>query len=494
MSDDVTPRAAIYLRVSTREQAERAGDPEGYSIPAQREACKRKAASLGAAVVEEFADRGESARSSRRPELQRMLAYVRENTVDYVIVHKVDRLARNRVDDVEITLALQAAGATLVSCSESIDETPSGMLLHGIMSAIEAYASGDWTQRALLEELTRRGLDNPATQTRPAKPLSLSYIQHMLTNPYYKGVVRYRGAMYQGKHEPLVSEETWQAVQDVLAEKNEAQMKLRKHPHYLKGLLCGHCGSRMIVMHARSHTGRIYEYFACIGRHQKRTNCTLKAVLIERVEELVEEHYATVQIPAELLDGVEQNLRKDLAAHYERARSEHSRLERQRTHLLDEQEKLLQAHYADAVPLDLLKREQDRIRKQLISIDERITGVDDHQALIEANLERAFDLARDCQRAYLTAPPKIRRLLNHVFFERLYIEDDDSVRSDLAPPFNVLLAKNAETRAEAADTNWSAWEASFNSSDPEAMAFEVAGLKEHTLVGAPGLEPGTNRL
>ena len=36
-----------------------------------------------------------------------MLAYVKENPVTYVIVHKVDRLARNRVDDVEITLALQ---------------------------------------------------------------------------------------------------------------------------------------------------------------------------------------------------------------------------------------------------------------------------------------------------------------------------------------------------------------------------------------------------
>src|SRR5206468_8876579 len=100
----------------------RDGDPEGYSIPAQREACKRKAVSLGAAVVEEFADRGESARNAHRAQLQALLAYIRENPVEYVIVHKVDRLARNRADDVEITLAIRAAGATLVSCSENIDE------------------------------------------------------------------------------------------------------------------------------------------------------------------------------------------------------------------------------------------------------------------------------------------------------------------------------------------------------------------------------------
>ena len=71
--------AVIYVRVSTKEQAERDGDPEGYSIPAQREACKRKAASLDAAVIEEFVDRGESARTADRPELQRLLDFVLDN-------------------------------------------------------------------------------------------------------------------------------------------------------------------------------------------------------------------------------------------------------------------------------------------------------------------------------------------------------------------------------------------------------------------------------
>ena len=50
-ASDGTATAVIYVRVSTTEQAERDGDPEGYSIPAQREACKRKAASLDAAVI-----------------------------------------------------------------------------------------------------------------------------------------------------------------------------------------------------------------------------------------------------------------------------------------------------------------------------------------------------------------------------------------------------------------------------------------------------------
>ena len=100
--------AVLYLRVSTKEQAERGGEAEGFSIPAQREACSRKAGQLGASVVAEFIDAGESARSADRPRLQELLRYLAEQGADFVIVHKVDRLARNRYDDAVITAQLQA--------------------------------------------------------------------------------------------------------------------------------------------------------------------------------------------------------------------------------------------------------------------------------------------------------------------------------------------------------------------------------------------------
>ncbi len=310
-SENGTARAVLYLRVSTREQAQRDGDPEGYSIPAQREACKRKAIALGAAVVEEFADRGESARSSQRPQLQALLTYVRDNPVEYVIVHKVDRLARNRADDVEITLAIRAAGATLISCSENIDETPSGLLLHGIMSSIaefysrnlanevikgsvqkaksggtvgkaplgylnvrrlengrevrtveldpiraplikwafENYATGSWSLNRLLAELTRRGLESTSSARTSTQPLQRSHLHKLLRHPYYKGIVRYRGVEYPGRHEPLVTPETWQRVQNILSAHNQSGEKQRVHHHYLKGSVrrprfTGHCGGQ----------------------------------------------------------------------------------------------------------------------------------------------------------------------------------------------------------------------------------------------------------
>lgn len=135
-------RAVIYLRVSSRAQVNKDYEKDGFSLPAQRAACVRKAVSLGAVVEQEFVERGESGKSTmRRDALAAMLTRIKEGDVDYVIVHKIDRLARRRADDVAIAEAIRKAGAQLVSVSENIDATPSGMLMHGIMASIAEFYS-----------------------------------------------------------------------------------------------------------------------------------------------------------------------------------------------------------------------------------------------------------------------------------------------------------------------------------------------------------------
>src|SRR4051812_27481130 len=180
--EQTVPNAILYVRVSTKEQAERDGDPEGYSIPAQREACKRKATSLDAAVIEEFVDRGESARTADRPELQRLLDFVLDNRVTYVIVHKIDRLARNRADDVAINVALKQAGVQLVSVTENIDETPAGILLHGIMSSIAEFYSRNLANeviKGLVQKAKNGGTPTPA----PLGHLNVRVIVNRLEKP-----------------------------------------------------------------------------------------------------------------------------------------------------------------------------------------------------------------------------------------------------------------------------------------------------------------------
>jgi site-specific DNA recombinase len=538
--------AVIYLRVSTKDQATRGGEAEGFSIPAQREACHRKAEALGAVVIEEFVDRGESARSSRRPELQRMLAYVAENRVNLALVHKVDRLARNRADDVEITLALTRAGVTLVSCTENIDETPSGMLLHGIMSSIAEFYSRNlanevikgsmqkvkaggtsarapigylnvrrieggkdvrtveidperapliqWAfeARGLLAELTARGLRSRETPTRVSKPLQQSNIQLILRHPFYKGVVRYKGLEYPGRHEPLVDPATWQKVQDVLSTKDRSGEKTREHPHYLKGSLYCHCGYRMIISHSRGRRGTIYPYFCCLGRHGKHNGCTKKAVLIETVESKVEDLYSHVQLSAELRDAIELTLIDELEAISEEARLERASLEKRQARLLTEQNKLLRAHYADAVPVDLLRSEQQRLGTELVQVEERLQALEGNIESTRANLATALDYAANAHKAYLGAGPKVRRQLNQFFFTRLIVEDDDSVKADLNQLYTILLGPQVIQAATGKERPTTAPTAPGNKKPRRPLGRR--GLNYEVMVGGTGLEPVTPSL
>ncbi|MGH4012985.1 MAG: recombinase family protein [Pseudonocardiaceae bacterium] len=490
-----------YLRVSTKEQAEKGGQVEGYSIPAQREAVCRKAESIGAVIVDEFVDAGESAKSAHRPDLQRMLRYLAENRVDYVIVHKVDRLARNRVDDVEISLAIKKAGATLVSATENIDETPSGMLLHGIMSSIAefysrnlatevhkgmsqkartggtpgkaplgylnvarrtsegreertveidpdraelitwaflVFATGEWTLRSLADELETRGLTTRRTPKLPSRPVKPNVLHAILTNPYYKGEVVYRGVIHQGIHQPLIDPVTWQKVQDVLASHLVGERQ-RDHLHYLKSsVFCGNCGSRLIITNAKNRYGVVYPYFVCLGRHMKTTACTRKALLIAKIEKMVEDHWATVRLDPSLRDAVEDGLRAELATRRQDAEREHKHLTSEKAKLTSQRQKLVEAIYSGAMPLDLIATEQQRISSQLAGIEERLSAGRATFDEIEANLATALDLARDCHAAYLAADSQVRRLFNQAFFTHLYI-DDVGLRSEYAEPFDTLL-------------------------------------------------------
>ena len=409
-SSHTTPTAVVYLRVSTKDQATRGGQSEGFSIPAQRQACTRKGEQLGATISSEFVDRGESAKTADRPGLQAMLIYLEQNPTSYVLVHKVDRLARNRTDDVTINVAIQGAGATLVSCTENIDETPSGALMHGIMSSIaefysrnlanevvkgstqkamsggtigkaptgyrnvrkivdnreirtvdidpergplmqwafEQYATGNWSIRNLLKELTHKGLTSTGGPNTPSKPLSLSNFNNLLKNDYYIGIVSYRGAKYPGNHEPLISRETFDQVQHQLT-RNQTGERQRTHRHYLRSTLhCGHCNERLIVSVNTNRHGTTYPYYVCAGRHEKRNDCTFQAILITKTEDLVQQVIDQHSLTAEQRNDLQALLHDELSFFLKDNQKEQMRQTSRIQQLKDQRDKLLQAHYANA--------------------------------------------------------------------------------------------------------------------------------------------------
>jgi DNA invertase Pin-like site-specific DNA recombinase len=401
-------RAAIYLRVSTVAQATRGREPEGYSIPAQREACQAKAAELDAEVIAEYVDRGESAKTADRPELKELLARLDEKRdLDYVIVHKVDRLARNRYDDVTITYALHEAGVELVSVTENIDRTPVGRFMHAIVAAnaefysanlaaeakkglvqkakmggtpskaplgylnvrkliegqevrtveidperaphvrwaFAAYGSGAYTLETPRAALTERGLRTRPTPRKPEKPLSRTQLASMLQNPYYVGVVRYARVEYEGRHEHLLDQHTFAKAKAVLAAHASSSEKDRKHHHYLKGsLYCGRCGSRMSFTYAKGNGGG-YAYFYCLGR-TRGTGCEQPYVPVDLIETAVENAYGDVRLPRKQTERVRGKLSHALGGMREQAEAEATRQRKRLAKLTEEREKLLHAYYA----------------------------------------------------------------------------------------------------------------------------------------------------
>ncbi len=300
-----TRRAVLYLRVSTTSQVNTDYDPEGLSIPAQRQSCERKAAQMGVSIIEEYIEPGRSGtRMDKRPAFQEMLERIRrDRDVDYVLVYKLSRMNRNRVDDALVLMSLRKFGVSLVSATESIDETPVGQLMHGILAAFNEfrsaedgadirykmgekarrggtlgraplgyenvrdrfegreirtvaidserapyvrlaftlYATGEYTLEQLADTLTDRGLRTRPSRY-PAGPVSVSKLQVMLRDRYYLGSIVYQGVEYPGRHEALVTEELFNRVLAVLDTKASSGERQRVHHHYLKGSIwCGQC-------------------------------------------------------------------------------------------------------------------------------------------------------------------------------------------------------------------------------------------------------------
>ncbi len=111
--------------------------------------------------IDEYTDRGESARSTTRPQLQEMLSRVKKDkSIDAIVIHKIDRLARNAEDHYAIKAILRSHNVALVSVSENIDDSASGMLVEGIMAVLADYYSknlGKEAQKGMLQKAKQGG-------------------------------------------------------------------------------------------------------------------------------------------------------------------------------------------------------------------------------------------------------------------------------------------------------------------------------------------------
>lgn len=167
-------RVALYLRVSTREQAD-----SGAGLAAQESALRLAAAQRGWTVAAVCTDAGSTGKNMKRPGLAEALRLVESGEADVLAVAKLDRLSRSVADFAAIMARSVRNGWALVALDLGVDTTTSGgRLIANIMAAL-----AEW-EREVIGERTRDALAEKraagVTLGRPPAPLDAAVVQRIL--------------------------------------------------------------------------------------------------------------------------------------------------------------------------------------------------------------------------------------------------------------------------------------------------------------------------
>jgi DNA invertase Pin-like site-specific DNA recombinase len=499
-------RTVLYLRVSSKSQVDTDYDPEGLSIPAQREICRRRAESLGLEVVGEYVELGRTATTvQNRPEFQAMMQRISsQRDIDYVMVYQLSRLNRNRVDDAMVMLQMDAVGAKLLSATENIDDTPTGQLTRGILSAVnqyrsasegediarklahkaklggtigrarlgylnvkedvdgrlvstvaldeeraalirkgfELYAEGDCSLTKLAQTMADLGLKTRKTRRHPrAEAVSVNKWHLMLQDPYYMGLVTYKGQVYPGRHEALVSPELFAKVQDVLAERSAATRRDRTHFHYLKKqLYCGRCRDKKRTSHLvyteAKGAGGTYGYFFCMAR--KQGQCDLPYLPVRDVEEAVVRHYQThVTLSDDFRTETAGHLAAVVADEQAALRELHEAVAKRLADLDTREERLIDLA-EQGLPQHKIRQRLTKLYADRARLNDELSATGAQLALGAERLNQAMELLRDIAMLYATTVDEVRGLLNAALFSRFYVEEDGVRAGLLRPPFDEI--------------------------------------------------------
>jgi len=124
--------AVGYYRYSSDNQREE-------SIEAQMRAVKDYAERNGYIIVEEYIDRKTTGTTDHRPEFQRMISDSAKAGFSVVLVHKLDRFARNRNDSIVNKVTLKRHGVSVISVTEPLDGSPESIILESVLEAMAEY-------------------------------------------------------------------------------------------------------------------------------------------------------------------------------------------------------------------------------------------------------------------------------------------------------------------------------------------------------------------
>lgn len=308
-------KVAIYIRVSTQEQAK-----EGYSIEAQTERLTAYCKAKSWAIHDVYTDAGFSGSNTQRPALQQLFADIDAGHVDCVLVYKLDRLSRSQKDTLYmIEDVFLSHNVDFVSMQENFDTSSSfGRAMIGILSVFAQlereqirervtmgraerakaglwhgggyrpygynYVNGHLVVNDLEAVMVREVFDlflakTPMTaivsiiNERYGRSLGHSAIRSMLEMKLYLGLISWEGNTYEGEHQPIIDEVTFKRAQVLLADRQRIAASKPfpfKPRNLLTGLMrCATCGASYFSKGAFSGRGankKYRPYYFCYSR------------------------------------------------------------------------------------------------------------------------------------------------------------------------------------------------------------------------------------
>lgn len=289
--------AVIYARYSSHNQRD-------ASIEDQVRVCTEAAQRAGDRIVRVYSDRARSGRRTKgRDEFLRMIHDAKDAEWSKVYVYKYDRFARNRQDAAIFQAQLENCGVSLVSAKEPLSEGPAGILMAGVLTALNEFFSAN------LSENVKRGLEGNALQckhngaqlygydlgadgfyhvnedearvvhkafevfdsggstadverelqpyrSRRGAKFTKNRISEMLKNPKYAGTYVYGDHIVPGGMEAIVDVETFDRVNARLGKRHA-----RSGDYPLSGRLYDSEGRRFVGVSGTSQSGEVYHYY-----------------------------------------------------------------------------------------------------------------------------------------------------------------------------------------------------------------------------------------
>ena len=244
------PLAAIYVRVSTQDQAQ-----HGFSLEAQQENLVNYAKVLGYEIFKIYREEGKSAKNLNRPEMINLLKDAEEKKFSAIFIYKLDRFSRSLKDLILTIYKLKEWGVDFISLQDKIETaSASGKLMFQIIGAFAEFERniiGDRTKFGMerkakeggfitkapkgykllnkkliideeaskkVQEIFEEFLNSGISLTQLAKKnnLTTSGIKKLLSNSTYLGKVKFANQESQGQHEPIIEQQLFNKIQEKL--------------------------------------------------------------------------------------------------------------------------------------------------------------------------------------------------------------------------------------------------------------------------------------